>query len=272
MRVWKYIPFVVRILKESLSISTQMVKVTEYDGAVPWQILMHHVRGLETEEHVWRMIRTKSGSFIVSTEKATKMPHGLNVRSFRRTTNRSKAAKQRAPAPYGWTDYFDHVGSTHDCRSVPEGVLYCRWNRSSRGTTDVLHCRRDPMEVSMVTPRHEPKEPGKKPYTLRCRLTHSAAHWFDLRFVQHEGLVFWQTITDAIMLYDSMPAVIICEYKKFACVLTFKEVNGRRPQKSCDEQQTFTCTPQWTQNSHAKYGRVSWTIARFLCEIALSAS
>ena len=35
---------------------------------------------------------------------------------------------------------------------------------------------------------------------------HDAVYWFDCKTVQNQGLVFWQTITNAIMLYESMPA------------------------------------------------------------------
>ena len=35
---------------------------------------------------------------------------------------------------------------------------------------------------------------------------HNAIYWFDLRLAQNKGSEFWKTITNAIILYDSMPA------------------------------------------------------------------
>ena len=50
-----------------------------------------------------------------------------------------------------------------------------------------------------------PNEPRKLAHKSRRR-THNAVYWFDVRLAQNEGLKFWQTINNAIIWYDSMPA------------------------------------------------------------------
>ena len=44
------------------------------------------------------------------------------------------------------------------------------------------------------------------PYRTKWRRQQIAVYWFDLQMAHDEGLVFWQTISTAIVLNDSMPA------------------------------------------------------------------
>ena len=64
------------------------------------------------------------------------------------------------------------------------------------------------------THRVEEGKPSMLPKTLRWRSLHSPACWFVLKPVQDKGLVFWQTISKACVLYETMPAD--CFAKKVA--------------------------------------------------------
>ena len=74
--------------------------------------------------------------------------------------------------------------------------------------TDVLFFPAvDPMETSMLTPRYEPKEPRQVSHKFRRGRMLTEVYWFYLRLQQNKALEFWQTITKAIISYDSMLAV-----------------------------------------------------------------
>ena len=63
---------------------------------------------------------------------------------------------------------------------------------------------KDDMVTTMLTPRFEANEPRTLPRTLKWKPSHTAV-WFDLRPAQNNGLEFWQTIKNAIIVYASMP-------------------------------------------------------------------
>ena len=44
-------------------------------------------------------------------------------------------------------------------------------------------------------------------YKLKWKRHHDAIHWFDLKIAQNEGLIFWETLSNVIILHstDSTP-------------------------------------------------------------------
>ena len=64
-------------------------------------------------------------------------------------------------------------------------------------------------DTSILTERTE-----KKPYTLKWRRMHNAVYRFNFRPAQNKGLEFWKTITNAIILCDSMPAGFLIKVLK----------------------------------------------------------
>ena len=106
---------------------------------------------------------------------------------------------------FGWTAYRSHVGLTYDHRSIVEGS-HCWWNRNRQGRQACFCTAVDPTNVTMLRPRYLPNEPWNVPYELRWRRIHNAVFGIDLKSAKNKGLVFWQAITNAIILYDSMLA------------------------------------------------------------------
>ena len=49
-------------------------------------------------------------------------------------------------------------------------------------------------------------EAANRPYRMKWRRHHDAVYWFDLKIAKGRELVFWQTISNATILNDSMPA------------------------------------------------------------------
>ena len=67
--------------------------------------------------------------------------------------------------------------------------------RQNRFLTDV-----DFMNIPLRTPRYEVNPLRNIPYKLRWRVSRNAVYWFDLKFAQDEGLVFWHTASRLLRL------------------------------------------------------------------------
>ena len=61
------------------------------------------------------------------------------------------------------------------------------------------------MNINMLIPRVEQGKPGMLPFKFKWRRAHHAAYWFDLKIAQDKGLVFWQTISNAMLLQEFKP-------------------------------------------------------------------
>ena len=107
---------------------------------------------------------------------------------------------------YGWSDYIYLVGSSFDYTSICEGGLTAGGSGVRTGRQTCFFTAVDPMEISVLTPRYELNGPRKIAYTLKWGRMHNAIFWSDLRLAQNSGLDSWQTINNAITLYESMPA------------------------------------------------------------------
>ena len=73
-------------------------------------------------------------------------------------------------------------------------------------------------------------EPRKLFYELKRRPARGAASWFDLRVAQHDGLEFWQTINNAIILHGSIPADCLVKVAK-------RNLDNTEAEVLCEEQQ-----------------------------------
>ena len=49
-------------------------------------------------------------------------------------------------------------------------------------------------------------KPRQVPYRTRWKVYQNAVCWINLRSAQDEGLAFWQTRSNAIILHNSVPA------------------------------------------------------------------
>ena len=73
-----------------------------------------------------------------------------------------------------------------------------------RETNTLLHS--SVLAEQIDTHRVEEGKPSTLPYKLRWRSLHNATCWFVLKPVQDKGLVFWQTISNACILHETMLA------------------------------------------------------------------
>ena len=124
-------------------------------------------------------------------------------RTFRRVRIDPKL-QSNVKMPYGWTDYTHRVGSSFDCRSVAVAGLLAEGTSGHRVRQTCLLAVVDPMYAVTEIPPYEIHEPRMVSYK-KWRRHQDTVCWFDLPTRPEEGLIFWQTISNAIILNDSMP-------------------------------------------------------------------
>ena len=100
---------------------------------------------------------------------------------------------------HGWSDYIYYVGSSFDCRSICEGGLIA----GGIGVREGRQTRFLRQSIPRNIDAHSSIRTEKN--SIQIEMT-TNAHWFDLRLAHNKGLELWQTMNNAIILYDSMPA------------------------------------------------------------------
>ena len=107
---------------------------------------------------------------------------------------------------YFWTTYIYHLGSSWDLSSLCSAGLITGGRNAKNGRQTYFFTAVDPMDPTMITPRVEEGQPRMLQYKLKWRAAYDTVYWFDLTSAQDKGLEFWQTKSNAIVLYDPMPS------------------------------------------------------------------
>ena len=105
-----------------------------------------------------------------------------------------------------WTDCICHVGSSWDYRFVPEGELLAGGVATQEGRQTCFFTAVNLLSNSILTPR---LEEGAKNDSLQIDMEKGAQCSLLARYkklAKDEGLVFWETVSNFIILYESMPA------------------------------------------------------------------
>ena len=118
--------------------------------------------------------------------------------------------KNHVQIPYGWTEYIYHVGSTLDHRSISEGGLIA----GRVELRNVFLCACGPHEHPDHVPRLEASQPRVISYISQWERSHDAVYGFESKLALDKGLGFWQTVANAIILFESMPCVNVGEAKE----------------------------------------------------------
>ena len=101
---------------------------------------------------------------------------------------------------------FNHLGSTLDFRSFSEGGLVAGGLGTQQGRQTCFLTVVDPVSIPILTPRVEEGKPKMLLYTLLWRRAHNAVRWLVPKLAQDKRLIFWQSMSNAINLYESVPA------------------------------------------------------------------
>ena len=108
--------------------------------------------------------------------------------------------------PYQWIAYIYHAGSSHDCNSVQRSSLVAGLEDAKEGRQAVFFTSVDPMNEPQEKKVHDVTKPRQVLYRTRWKVYENAACRNNLNIAQGEGLAFWQTPANAVVLCDAVPA------------------------------------------------------------------
>ena len=108
--------------------------------------------------------------------------------------------------PSGFFEYIYHVGCAINLHSIKSGLIPGGQNLSKRQTVFFLLVdpmdknHKDPDTIDLNAPRHAQ-------YMHKAWKRHqNAVYWVDINLAQKKGLKFYQTRSNAIILYNTLPA------------------------------------------------------------------
>ena len=109
--------------------------------------------------------------------------------------------------PYEWKQFLYHVGRARDQYSVAEAGLVARRKERKEGRQTIFFTPLNPFnsdasEAELIT---DIKKPKKVHCQIRWKPEKDAVYWIHLSTAQDAGLEFWQTRSNAIITFPSVP-------------------------------------------------------------------
>ena len=109
--------------------------------------------------------------------------------------------------PYQWKRFIYHVGRARDQYSIAEIGLVAGGTEREEGRQTIFFTPFDPFnsDAHEAESIADTTKPRKVEYQIRWRPEHDAVYWIHLSTAQDAGLEFWQTVSNAIITYQSVP-------------------------------------------------------------------
>ena len=113
--------------------------------------------------------------------------------------------------PNNFFEYIYHIGCAINLHSItnsgllPGGQILSKERQTAFFTAlnPMNKEHKDPHEIDLEAPRHAWYKQKK------WRRRQDSVHWVDIQLAQHKGLEFYQTRSNTIILYDTLPAFCI---------------------------------------------------------------
>ena len=128
--------------------------------------------------------------------------------------------------PYKWKRFIFPVGRARDQYSIEEVGLMAGGKERKEGRQTIFFTPLDPFnsdadEAESITDNNKPRQVQ---YQIHWRPEQDAWHWIHLSKAQDAGLEFWQTGSNTIITYQSVPKECVVE----GCQRKWKERNARK--------------------------------------------
>ena len=123
--------------------------------------------------------------------------------------------------PYNWKQFIYHVGRARDQYSIAKTRLVAGGKERKEGRQTIFFTHLDPFnsdasEAELITDIKKPKEVH---YQIHWIPEQDAVYWIHLSTAQDAGLEFWQTGSNVIITYQSVPK---------ECVVKVVSESGKR--------------------------------------------
>ena len=150
-------------------------------------------------------------------------PSGQGILYFRALQGRSgrnpidPSMQDNVLIPNNFFEYIHHIGCAVNLHSIiNSGLIPGGQNLSKRQTVfftavNPMHKNhQDPIELDLTKPR-------LASYKQKWKVHQDTVYWFDIQLAQRIGLKFYQTRSNAVILYDTLPAYCISKALVMKC-------------------------------------------------------
>ena len=128
--------------------------------------------------------------------------------------------------PNNFFEYIYHIGCAVNLHSITNSGLITGGQNSSRDRQTVFFTAVNPMHKNHQDPKElDLNQPRLASYKKKKWKVHQdTVYWVDIQLAQRKGLKFYQTRSNAVILYDTLPAYCISK----AIVMKSEEVKNQR--------------------------------------------
>ena len=113
-------------------------------------------------------------------------------------------------SPKNFFEYIYHIGCAISLHSITNSGLTAGGQKSSRDRQTVFFTAVNPMHKDHRDPQElDLTEPRLASYKQKWKVHQDTAYWVDIQLAQRKGLKFYQTRSNAIIFYETLPAYCI---------------------------------------------------------------
>ena len=157
--------------------------------------------------------------------------------------------------PNNFFEYIYHIGCAVNLHSITNPGVIAGGQNSSRDRQTVFFTAVNPMHKNHQHPKELSLTKPCLYLTRKWKVHQDTVHWVDIQLAQRKGLKFYQTRSNAVILFDTLPAYCISKVvvMKSEEVINQKVyVSPRRPPKS-SYKDNWTCdSDSVNQEKHAE--------------------
>ena len=123
--------------------------------------------------------------------------------------------------PNNFFEYIYHIGCAVNLHSITNSGLIAGGQNSSKERQTVFFTAVNPMNKNHRDPQElDLTKPRLASYKQKWKVHQDTVYWVDIQLAQRKGLKFYQTRSNAVILYDTLPAYCISK----AIVMKSEEV------------------------------------------------
>ena len=191
----------------------------EEDGAIEfWRLKDYHrndfVRSQHSSDEMWKSTKAKGGGNKKRFQYCTD-PSGQEILFLRALQGHSgrnlidPSLQDNVLIPNDFFEYMYHIGCAINLHSMNSGLIRGEQNLSKRQT--VFFTSVDPMNKE----HRDPNDIDWKHRVLHgasgktSKKHQNTVYWVDIKVAQKKGFKFYQTRSNAIIFYDTLPAYCI---------------------------------------------------------------
>ena len=144
--------------------------------------------------------------------------------------------------PSNFFEYIYHIGCAVSLHSITKSGLIAGGPKSSRERQTVFFKAVNPMNKNHKDPQElDLTKPRLASYKQKWKRHQGAVYWVDIQLAQRKGLKFYQTRSNAIILYDTLPAYCISK----VVVMKSEEIKYQKVRVSPRPPQKVSCRDNW---------------------------